>query len=169
MGLNNSWMGNSSALRLSLLFLSPSSSPSLPPESSPSSPWSLLLHHHPHHSHHQHHHPHHRINTALAEGTTFHIISPKGFSPNLRIEEAKRNQFEPDPHSENHSAHNKNLTLWTPHHLMIFPNLKRRRIQEDGFHNEEVLISLNMEEHLENENDCFWSQSFRWAILLPAL
>ena len=41
-GLNNSWMGNSSALRPSLLSLSPSSSPSLSPESSPSSPWSLL-------------------------------------------------------------------------------------------------------------------------------
>lgn len=77
----------------------------------------------------------------------------KGFSPNVRIEEAKRNQFEPNPRSLNHSAHNGNLALRTPHHLMMLPNLKRR-IQEDGFHNKEVFISLNMEKHLENENDC---------------
>jgi len=42
----------------------------------------------------------------------------------------------------------------------MLPNLKRRRIQEDGFHNKEVFISLNMEKHLENENDCLWPQSF---------
>lgn len=111
MEMNNSWLGSSSAL--ALLFFPFLLLPLLLYHQRLHHPHHdhCCLHHHPHHSHHHHHHPHHQINTALAEGTTFHIVSPKGYSSNLRIEEAKRNQFEPNPHSLNHSAHNGNLAL----------------------------------------------------------
>lgn len=100
MGMNNSCTGSSSALSPPLSSPSPSSSPSsLPPlpSSSPSSPPSSPS---------SHHHVH-QINPSLAEDTTFYIILLKAFSPNLRIGEAIRNQFEPNSQSVNHAAHNE--------------------------------------------------------------